>query len=35
MEYVDDVVGICPNQVHVNPWKAIRLVPYRFIGGSL
>jgi len=27
MDYVDDVVGICPNQVHVNPWKAIRLVP--------
>jgi len=27
MDYVDDVVGICPNQAHVNPWKAIRLVP--------
>jgi hypothetical protein len=27
MDYVDGVVGICPNQAHVNPWKAIRLVP--------
>jgi hypothetical protein len=27
MDYVDDVVGICPNQAHVNPWKTIRLVP--------
>jgi hypothetical protein len=27
MDYVDDVVGISPNQAHVNPWKAIRLVP--------
>jgi hypothetical protein len=27
MDYVDDVARICPNQAHVNPWKAIRLVP--------
>jgi hypothetical protein len=27
MHYVDDVVRICPNQAHVNPCKAIRLVP--------